>query len=268
MRPARLLLACLLLLTAQHSLAVESLRCVGSPFPYIYSEDGGQLRGVAVEVLDALGKEVQFRCRFEIMPWKRAQALVNNGDADLLIGPYRTRERSAAMRFLGLPFYLDAMLLYARSTPPLPDWNGDFSRLAGRRIGVAAGWSLGERYEQAKSSLALDEANTLEQTFRKLMLDRVDLVASNQRNAMVVIQQLGLAGQVLALQPPLQQSGGYFALANKWRDHPLWTRMNAAQERMVRSGQVQAISARYGLQFPGANHDWVAYLRQEMQPAS
>lgn len=245
-------------LTAQ----AASLRCVGAAFPFVFEGSDAQPSGVAVDLLAALQARLGFNCRYEIMPWKRAQFLIESGQADLLIGPYRTQDRIGKMLFVGLPFYMDAMRFYRR-TGGLA-WRGDWRALQGQPIGVTRGWTLGQRYEANKAALTLDEGDTLEQGFRKLMSDRVALVASNERNARVEIQHLGLEGQVEPSGPPLQQSGGYFALAPRYAGQPLARALDKALTDLVKSGQVKAVSEQHGLAFPDARFDWPSYLSHEL----
>ncbi|MFC4159969.1 substrate-binding periplasmic protein [Chitinimonas lacunae] len=253
----------LLLLLSLPATAANTLRCVGSEFPYILSLRDGKPVGVAVDLLAELESRADFRCRIELLPWKRAQALVAEGQADLLIGPYWNLERDRQMRFVGLPFYVDQMVLYRRHDRSGLEWQGDYQRLAGRTIGVTRGWSFGNHFDQIRQRLQLDEADTLEQTLRKLVSGRVDLAASNRRNAEVLIEQFGWNGRLVLLEPPLQQVGGYFAFSSNWAGTPLFTRFEAAQRELVQNGRVQAISRRYPVDFPGPRFDWETYLRLE-----
>jgi len=260
----RFLFTCLLTLALVPARATTELSCVGADFPFIYEQGKDGSRGLAVDLLKELGGQLDFRCRFEHYPWKRAQSLVVEGKADLLIGPYRTRERQAKMRFVGLPFYLDAMLVYVQRDKPQPAWRGDLQALRGYSVGVVRGWTLGQRYEYVRSQLQLDEADTLVQSFQKLLAGRIQAVMSNERNARIVLLQLGINGDVTALAPAIQQTGGYMALAPGRVDPALAEGLDRALQEAVRSGRVQALSQRYGLNFPGKRYDWRDYLQQEL----
>ncbi|GAB3262381.1 substrate-binding periplasmic protein [Chitinimonas naiadis] len=261
--PRFYLLLCLLL-ACLPGWASNELLCVGAEFPYILEQGRVGPHGLAVDLLTELEPQLGFRCRFEIYPWKRAQTLVVQGKADILIGPYRTRERMAQMRFVGLPFYMDAMLAYARREELPAGWQGDLRALQGLTVGVVRGWTLGQRYEQSKRVLTLDEADTLEQSFRKLLAGRIQVVVSNERNARVVIEQLGVGASLAPLQPAIQQTGGYIAVAPSRIDKALAERIDMVLQESVRSGRVQQLSQRYGLSFPGKRYDWSGYLQQEL----
>ena len=85
---------------------------VGSHFARIYEPDRrGQPQGLGVDLLRrTLGESL----RLELLPYQRAQYDVEIGEADVLVGPYRTAEREARFLFSQRAFYEDAMVFYAR----------------------------------------------------------------------------------------------------------------------------------------------------------
>lgn len=95
----RYCLACLVLLSSflncQYVQASEVL-AVGTEFAYVFEQTpDGKFVGLGADIVRALAKQNGDTVRFEIYPWSRAQWMVENDQAQILIGPYKTPQREA-----------------------------------------------------------------------------------------------------------------------------------------------------------------------------
>ncbi|MFN4236311.1 MAG: substrate-binding periplasmic protein [Vogesella sp.] len=247
------LLACL-------PLHAAPLRFVGTEFPGILQASSAGAYGLAVDVIDTLCQREQLQCKIELLPWPRAQSRVQHGLADILIGPYRNRERAGYLQFSRHPLYVDTLYWYRRESQQL-SWSGDHASLAGLRLGVTRGWTLGEGYEKAKPRLNVDVADTLDQSMAKLQRQRLDLVASNERTARTVLGRMGIT-DIVPLLPAISQQGGFvgYGLHSVARDDI--KRFDKGLSRMAESGELAKLSLRHGLLYPGKQTNWTDYLRQ------
>ena len=127
------LLVCFFLMcTAQG----RELLAVGTSFPRVMEWDAkNQARGLAVDVLNRAVAPLGHSVRFEALPWARAQRMVEQGQADILIGPYRSPDREARFLFSQQAFYEDALVFYA-SPATAGLWTGDWQALGGRSVGL------------------------------------------------------------------------------------------------------------------------------------
>ncbi len=241
-------------------LQAAPLRFVGSDFPGIVQPGAPQPRGVAADMIRALCQREQLVCSIQLLPWPRAQAMLQHGQADVLIGPYRTAERAASMHFSRYPLYVDTLYWYRRAEQTV-QWNGHFDSLAGLRLGVTRGWTLGQRFEDAKQRLQIDTADTLMQSMLKLQRQRLDLVASNDRNARHTLAQLGL-NNIVPIQPAISLQGGYMGYALHAIDKPALQRFEKAMANLAESGELARLNLSHGLVYPGKNTRWPDYLRQ------
>lgn len=247
------LLACL-------PLQAATLRFVGTEFPGVLQAGSPQPYGLAMAVINTLCQREQLSCTVTLLPWSRAQSAVQHGQADVLIGPYRNLERARFLQFSRYPLYVDTLYWYRLESSQL-SWDGDFASLAGLRLGVTRGWTLGQGYESAKMRLDVDVADTLDQGMAKLQRHRLDLVASNERTARNVIGRLGISG-IVPLLPAIGQQGGFFGygLHKQRQDEVL--RFDKALARMAESGELARLSLRHGLPYPGKQTKWQDYLQQ------
>lgn len=233
----------------QHSHAAQRL-AVGTSFSHIFEQGAdGQWQGLGVDVLRTLAARAGDTIVFRLYPWPRAQAMVERGQADILVGPYKSPERLKRFSFLDQAFYRDRMVFYARRDAE-PAWRGDLGALSKVRIAAVRGWHYGAQFEQARAQLEISEVPQLENGMQMLALGRVDLLATNERNTAGLIDSLHLRGALAALCPDLTQLDGYLAFPPDSTFKAVRDRYNALFAEMVRSGELAKLGARNGVLVP------------------
>jgi polar amino acid transport system substrate-binding protein len=231
----------------------RELLVVGSLFPRIYeggSESGGvPVSGLGADLLSRAAGRLGYSLRFETYPWPRAQAMVERGQADILVGPYRTPEREQRFHFSPQAFYEDALVFYARREQAQL-WQGDYAQLSAHEVAQVQGWAYGEAFEQARERLRLSSARDVATGLQMLRLGRVDLLASNERNTEPVLQQLGLAAQLQVSGPPIGQLRGHFAYPRDARGLALREAFDRAMSEMRTRGELRELSRRWNVKIP------------------
>lgn len=236
---------------AAASVGAAELRVVGTEFSKVYEQaPNGDWRGLGVEIVQTLAQRAGDTVTFQIFPWPRAQAMVQQGRADLLVGPYKTPERRFLFAFLDQPFYRDRMVFYSRRGAA-PSWNGDLSSLKELRLAVVRGWHYGAAFEQLRPALDLDEVSQLEGGLQMLALGRVALLAANERNARPIVESLHLSGTLTEVEPPIALQDGYLAFSNRPQMEATWQHYNRLFNQMVASGELARLAARHGVTIPG-----------------
>lgn len=197
------------------------------------------------QVLEPLGH----RLRFALYPWARAQRMVERGQADILIGPYKSPEREARFAFSAQPFYRDRIVFYRRRARPL-QWQGDYRNLSGQRVGVVSAWAYGPRFERVREQLELVTVKGVENGLQMLGAGRLDLLASNQRNTRPAIQTLGLGGEIVQLDSLIDQQDGYFAFPRLDSHRPLREDFDRALRQMIERGQLAQLASEWQVDIP------------------
>ena len=223
---------------------------VGASFHLVYEQDAaGRPTGLAVDVLRTLAARAGDTVRFQFYPWPRAQAMVERGQADILVGPYRSAERLKRFDFLDQPFYRDRLVFYARSKGGAT-WHGDFRSLAGKRVVAVRGWHYGDSFDVARPLFDLGEVSQVDNGLRMLALGRVDLFASNQRNTDALIGQLRLDGTLTVLCPDIGRIDGYLAFSRMPKFTAARQQYNLLFGQMVRAGELQKLGVKNRVQVP------------------
>lgn len=244
------LLAGLLLLLCCTPIQAREWLVVGTYFPQVFERsETGDFTGLAPAVLRQLAAELGGQPRFEIYPWARAQRMVELGQADILIGPYRTAERETRFAFAAEPFYQDRIVFYARRQAGL-SWNGDLASLQAQRIAVVRGWIYGERFEAARPRLQLDMVESVPNGLRMLLAGRIELLATNLRNTRPHLAELQPADQLVQLEPQIDVQQGYFAFPRDAAHVALRERFDRGFRRLVVSGELARLAGALGVSIP------------------
>jgi polar amino acid transport system substrate-binding protein len=233
-------------LTCSSALAVaRELYVVGTTFTGIFEQSAeGEYVGLAPELLREFAKRTGHTVRFDIYPWVRSQNMVAAGHADILIGPYKTQEREEVFNFSERPFFQDRILFYSRANAPL-QWNGDYSSLHNKRIATIHGWSYGPLFDRARPTLNLYTTNTLQTGLRMLVANRIDLLASDERDTNGAILAMRLNGSVRPLDKSIDIRDGYFAFSKLADTDAIRHQLNEVLQQMVTSGELTRMTRKY-----------------------
>ena len=233
--------------------AAQEVLAVGTSFPRLFMPvPGNPPEGLAVELLQAIAQQRGWQLRLELYPWPRAQAMVEHGQAQILIGPYRTPEREQRFVFAPSAFYEDRLVFYG-GPAPRPHWQGDYRALAGLEIAQVAGWAYGEAFEQARPLLRLTTVRDVETGLRMLRTGRVALLATNERNTQPVLANLGLLQQLGPVEgPAIGQLRGHFACSRQPPGPALCEALELALQQLRRTGEWPRLNQKWGVGLPEA----------------
>lgn len=238
-----------LLCAAPPAMAREWL-VVGSHFERVYERaPDGSFTGIGAEIVQAVARQTNDTVRFELYPWARAQAMITQGKADILVGPYKSAARLSQMAFSQRAFYRDQMVFYARADAGIV-WDGDYRALAERRIVLLNGWVYGQRFAAAMPALHTSMANSVESGLLMVAYQHVDLFVTNMRNTEPVLARLRLGGQLQPLPHVLEEQDGYFAFPQDATHDVLRARFDRAFNAMVERGELKRLGQRYAVTVP------------------
>ncbi|MNR13880.1 Bacterial extracellular solute-binding protein, family 3 [compost metagenome] len=175
--------------------------------------------------------------------------MVERGQADILIGPYRSPAREARFAFVGPAFFRDRIVFYCRRARSC-QWSGDYRQLAGQRIGVVRAWAYGARFDAERARLELVTVEGVDNGLRMLSLGRLELLASNRRNTLPVLQALGLHDEISQLEPPVDTQDGYFAFPLHGSHVHLREDFAEGFRQLIERGQLARLAALWQVETP------------------
>jgi polar amino acid transport system substrate-binding protein len=230
--------------------SARELLAVGTEFASVFERNAsGEFSGLGVDLVKALARQNGDTVKFEIYPWARAQLMVEQDQAHILVGPYKTPEREQRFNFAAHGFYRDYMVFYVRSGNNM-QWNGDYQSLLGQKIGVVNGWVYGARFEGMRAVLKPEVANSLTNGLNMLNARRIDYLATNLRNTEALIKSLGMYSDFSVLDQVMDSQDGYLAFCRKEGCEQLRQQYDQAFERLRSSGEFAKMAHTYGVRIP------------------
>ena len=234
------------------ALAAEKIRFVTLEFaPFIYGENQ-QVAGPGREIIAAVCAEAKLDCSYDIYPWRRAQELMKNGDADGMMVIGRNPKREEWIRF-SPPHFRTEYGFFVKADNEMNF--EDLSQLEGFKIGVFAPSNTATQLQDIRDEMAalgldpieIDERPDDASGFRKLAAGRIDAVYSNRDRGRHILESEGLSADV-------RYAGGhqgifyYAGFARSFPGQDLIDRFDAAWRELFRRGEAQEIIESYGLE--------------------
>ncbi len=238
-----------LLTTCTCSAFAETYKFVGTTFPFILEEDSsGKIKGIGAEIAREVINKMGHNIEIGIYPWKRAQAMVEAGNAHVLIGPYKTPGRKNFLAYNKNHFYQDKMVFVAKSGLN-QSWDGKFSSLQNKTIAIMAGWSYGRKADANLKKLKTHEFYSVLKGLELVLFERYDFCALNQRNASQIIQKHNLHNKFDIIDPPISRTKVYFGFSKKLKLDKLIIQFDKELKKLITSNKGSLLYKKYNLSY-------------------
>lgn len=229
----------------------EKLLVVGTESPRIFEVDqNGNFIGFGVEIIRTIARKNGDEVTFQIYPWVRAKWMVENGFAQILVGPYRSAARMETLSFSEHPFYRDKMILYALKDSKNQLWDRSTFSLREFKIGVINGWVYGDKFESVRPSLHVSPVASVRNGFRMLQLGRFDILACNSRcedeflKIIFPTQNFATFGLMMDFQD------GYFAFCKSRECDSIRMQFDRSFYRLKVDGELEKLANGSGVMLP------------------
>ncbi|MES2260139.1 MAG: transporter substrate-binding domain-containing protein [Pseudomonadota bacterium] len=215
----RLLAAlCVLLQTGQAG-AADGLILSGHPYfpPFMY-EHGQKIAGICPELVERILSELKLPVQNRFAgPWARALLNAKTGEVDVIACVYKTEERMAFMEFVPTPVIANEAVVFVKKGHAFPFAHWDDLK------GKTAGAVISDKFEQAfedfldknQESIPVQRVTSVDQNFKKLLLDRLDFIPYSKYAGTLVLEKNGIRDQVEILRTPIFTGQLYVAISKK-----------------------------------------------------
>ncbi|MFO7992677.1 MAG: transporter substrate-binding domain-containing protein [Marinobacter sp.] len=166
----------------------------------------GAVPALLREIVEPMGLELVVR---DLGSWARVLHVADLGDIDMVAGAFYTSERIGYMDYLLPPItHLPTVVWVPKGREFVyrhwPD-------LLEKRGSTLIDNSFGQNFDRyAENNLRIEGVRTIEQSFQMALVDRVDYVLYELLQGQVMLENLGIARDFVALDQPVSREGLFF----------------------------------------------------------
>lgn len=179
------------------------------------SKDKRDLQGVSVELIRKIFQEVNVKVIFKnVETWGRAQEEVKKGRIDMLLPPYRTKERLAFYNYSANPFMMDETAVFVKKNQ-IFNFN-KFEDLTHHKGTAIINDSFGSEFDKYDlNNTNITRLATTDQCFNFVNKDRARFVIAGASAGLATLAKLNLEDEFVMLPKKIISTGLYAPLSNK-----------------------------------------------------
>lgn len=229
-------LLCFLTFTA----VAADLNLLTDNHPPLHFQQGNQLVGFGVDVVQALAERTGDQVHLQQVPLLRALHVATTEPATGVFTVLRTAERNGLYQWVGPLMDVETALYSANTQQPVRSLQDASSQ---GRIAVPRKW-LAYDYLRKQGLNNLYGVETPEQMMRLARLGRIEFVVADTLSIATLAREEGLAPSQLHYQMPLMKQGTYIAFSPQTdaRQVACWQQ---ALDEMNRDGRLEQLKQRW-----------------------
>jgi len=216
--------------------------------PYSFVE-GGNLKGIDIEVAREIANRAGVAVEIETMPWARVLRSMETGQADGAFSMYYVKARESFLVYVGIMHY-DSLGLLVNASAPV-GFRG-METLTGLTVARGRGVFVSDSFEAAAAEgkiKVIDSDDTQMGNVRMLTAGRVDAVIGVVETMLYYADELGVSDRVMAESVPIDGNRpGYLALSKASpaaTDPAFQKRLSAAIQSVMTDGTYRRILEKY-----------------------
>lgn len=212
-----------------------------------FNKESKEFQGIAVELLQKIFNEADIKVNFvNVESWARAQEEVKNGKMDMLIPPYKTKERLVYYNFAADPFLMDDTVVFVKKGKEFDfEKFSDLLKYPGTAI---INDSFGSEFDQFESRHKhLTRLATTEQCFRFIEKDRARYIIAGVNSGIAALASLRWDDRYVILPKKIITSGLYapISLKSSWNTPEINIYLNDKFTEYNRKGIVKRLEKKY-----------------------
>ncbi|MFC4259896.1 substrate-binding periplasmic protein [Marinobacter lacisalsi] len=206
--------------------------------PYRIVSDS-KFSGFYIEVFDAIAEELGWTVKYREMPFRRILWMMENGDADIMLGALPTSERLEYMDFSVPAFPPEPKRFFHLAGNPTVT---EYSDLQGKMIGVLRGSTYSERFDN-DPELILEAGVSYRILMGMLAADRLDLVVAPEMVGRHTAAKV--SDDILIAPYTIMGAHSYIAISRHSDIMGSRQDLRSALKRIRKNGTFQRIFQRY-----------------------
>lgn len=149
-------------------------------YPPFYYEEEGEVRGIAVDLINEVFGRLNLQANVHIYPLSRALSYLKSGSRDGIMILINTPERARYIKYTEPVMTVRGLIWSSANRSEGPVNYESLEDLRAYRVGVTRGYSYGPELDAVLKTMDVDTANADLFNFRKLTTGRIDVFPGNE----------------------------------------------------------------------------------------
>lgn len=192
--------------------SARDLIVVGEAWPPFEFKEGSDATGIDVDIAKAIFDKMGIPYQMKILPWARAWAMVEKGEADAVFSTSRKSKREPYLYYPKEDMWTSSFVFFVAKDKKKDSFDG-YNDAQGLTVGVVKGNSYNDDFWAAK--LKTEESVDLPSALKKLASGRIDLLPADKTVGLYSLKQLGLQDKVTFYEFSLFSKGYPMPFAKK-----------------------------------------------------
>jgi polar amino acid transport system substrate-binding protein len=194
--------------------AEEPLLIVTDLWPPYVSEVDGNITGTDVEITLAVFQQLGIPVTIQVYPWQRCLLMVEHKEADAVLDVSITPGREKFLYFPEEQVSEGITVFFTRAKARIPFTT--LKDLNGLRCGTILGYNYCTELDNAEFMQHALPVRSLEQNFKMLLMDRLDVVLEVDKVGYYVAGKMGITDQITVIPGASYcNAGNYLAFSRK-----------------------------------------------------
>jgi len=211
--------------------------------PKIWTTENGEDKGILVEVIKEVEKELDVKFEFKTFPWARSYKMALNSRGGI-VGISRNPQREKIFDYNKVPLFYDKMVLVTKKGKEFKFET--IQDLKGKKIGYCRGCSFGKVFEEAKKYfIPVETDDSREQRLALVLSGKIDaaILGPGKYGLQKICQESKHIQyeEFSILEKPLVIDPNFIAFSKELNKKELLNKFDKILEKKINSGVIEKI---------------------------
>ncbi len=229
----------------------KEIKICWEPYDPFQVKKGDKYTGLDFDIAEAVAQKMNCKIKYEEVPWKRCLAGIEAGQYDGAGSASKNAEREKFAHFTNS--YISTANAFFTTKETAANYKltkmADLLNQKNFKLAVVRGYDYGSEYQELLKNPAfkaiLDEADSEEQSFKKIAAGRAQGTFSNEYVGVSTLKSISLNDKIVLSGFKLPSDDSFFMFSKKSRDDKFISDFNAALEEIKKDGSYQKILDAY-----------------------
>ena len=215
------------------------------PFEYV---ENGELKGPGIEIAKEAFDRMGYDYTLDLYPWSKLLNDTRNGNIDVMLDVYYNDDRAKHLIYSKKPYGIYPQIFIAKKNRNI-SYN-TLDDLSNMTIGLERDYYYGDLFQEKleEGILEVEYVGNIENNLKKLLNERIDLVAESYYSAKIYIEKNDLGNELEIIDNSFDQLISYVCFSKKNGLEDLKVEYDKTIAQMREDGRFEKILKKYDME--------------------